>query len=231
MMNACTLAICTFGVVVLANTVEGQTPAQYRNFELKADLAAVSALTGVSPAEANTIHQRPALLQDLEWRPSRWTPGAAAVSTDPVEQIVFSFYNNQLYRLVVDYASERTEGMTDADMIEAISAVYGPTVKRAPGASRSAMGPDAESGAPVARWADVGHAVVLYKTSEYKEAFRLIVTEPALAESARTAGIQGTRLDAQDAPRREIARLEQEKEDDRAATDKARLANKVVFRP
>ena len=29
---------------------------------------------------------------------------------DPVEQMVFSFYNNQLFRIVVDYRQERTEG-------------------------------------------------------------------------------------------------------------------------
>lgn len=31
----------------------------------------------------------------------------------------------QLFRIVVDYGQNRTEGMTEADMIEAISAVYG----------------------------------------------------------------------------------------------------------
>jgi hypothetical protein len=38
-------------------------------------------------------------------------------------------------------------------------------------------------------------------------------------------------LDDQDMPRREIARLEHERDAGRAAADKARLANNVVFRP
>jgi hypothetical protein len=62
------------------------------------------------------IHQRPAVLQDLEWKPSAWAPGSMSVSTDPVEKFVFSFYNDRLYRVVVDYGYDRTEGMTDADM-------------------------------------------------------------------------------------------------------------------
>jgi len=230
MMNARTLATC-FVVVLLAHTVEGQVPGQYRNFELKADLAAVSALTGVASVEAKTIHARPALLQELEWRPTRWSTGAVAASTDPVEQIVFGFYDNQLYRLVVDYALDRTKGLTDADMIEAISAVYGPTSKPVPGAIRPASRTETESGAPLARWGDAGHVVVLYKTSTYRDPYRLIVTEPALAELARKAGIQGTRLDDLDAPRLEVARLKQQRDDDRAAADKARIANKPAFRP
>ena len=36
---------------------------------------------------AATVHQRPVLLQDLAWRPSRWTRGSTADSTDRVEQI------------------------------------------------------------------------------------------------------------------------------------------------
>jgi hypothetical protein len=44
-----------------------------------------------------------------------------SISTDPVERIVFSFCNDQLFRVAIDYGHDRTEGMTDADMVEAIS--------------------------------------------------------------------------------------------------------------
>jgi hypothetical protein len=231
MMNARVLAVCAFALVPLTHAVDAQSVARYRNFALKSDVATVASLTAVSASEARTIHERPALLQELEWRSSHWMMGSAALSTDPVEQIVFSFYNNQLYRLVVDYATERTNGLTDADMIEAISAVYGPTIKLTPRAIRLAPRAEPTSGAPVARWGDVGYEVVLYKDSSYEEAFHLIVTEPALADLARTAAIQGTRFEAEDAPRREIARLKQEQEDGRVAADKVRLANKAAFRP
>src|SRR5688572_20491475 len=94
MMNRRTLAICGFGIVLLAHGLEGQGPSQYRNFELRSDLASVSTLAGVAPSQAKMIHQRPAVLQDLEWRPSHWLAGTTSASTDPVEQIVFSFYND-----------------------------------------------------------------------------------------------------------------------------------------
>jgi hypothetical protein len=231
MMNTRTRAIAVFGFVCLAHGLAGQGLSQYRNFVLGSDLASVSTLAGVAPAEAKTIHQRPALLQDLEWRPSAWTPGSTSVSTDPVEKIVFSFYNDQLFRVVVDYAYDRTEGMTDADMIEAIGAVYGTPVTRIPGAVRAASRVDTESGSPVARWGDAEHTVALSRISSYRERFRLIVTTSALDDLARKAAIQGMRLDAQDAPRREIVRQKKERDDGRAAAEKARVANKAVFRP
>jgi len=230
MMYARSLAVC-FAIVCSTRALDGQGPTRYRDFALGSDLASVSDRAGVSASRAKTIHQRPAVLQDLEWRPSRWSPGSTAASTDPVEQIVFSFYNDRLFRVVVDYAHDRTEGMTDADMIEAISAVYGTPVKRTPGAVRVASQVEVESGLAVARWGDGGRAVVLYRTSSYREVFRLIVTEPALDDLARKATIQAVRLDEQEAPNREIARQKKERDDDRAAAEKARIANKGVFRP
>jgi hypothetical protein len=219
------------GAVLLSGTVDAQGLAQYRNFELKSSVAAVSGLAGVPASEARMIHERPAVLQDLNWRPSRWVVGATSTSTDPVEQIAFSFYNDQLFRVVVDYGHERTEGMTDADMTAAISAIYGTPVTRLPGGARIASQVEAESGAPVARWGNTEHAVVLYRTSSYGEAFRLIVTESSLDGLARKAAIQAMRLDDQDAPRREIARQKKEKDDGRSAAEKARVANKAIFKP
>ena len=149
-----------------------------------------------------------------------------------MQQIVFSFYNDQLFRLVVDYGTERTEGMTDADIVAALSATYGAPLERtghlAPrGASRLGV----ESGAPLARWGDAEQSVVLYRTSMYGTAFRLMVIEPRLDDLARKAEAQAIRLDVQEAPRREIARQNKEVADGRAAREKARVANRAAFRP
>ena len=231
MMNARTFAICALGLAVVPLVVQGQGLAQYRNFELGSELAAVSDLAGVAVSEAKTLHERPAVLQDLEWRPARWIGGSTSASTDPVEQVLFSFYNNQLFRIVVDYSNDRTQGMTGADMIEALSAVYGAPVKRTAGAGRAASRLEVESGSPVARWGDAQNPVVLYRTSSYRETFRLIVTAAALEDLTRKAEVQAARLDEQEAPQREIARQKKERDDDRAVAEKARNANKAAFRP
>jgi hypothetical protein len=231
MMHARALAVCTAGVVLAGHVLGGQGLAQYREFALRSDVATVSRLTGVPTSELKTIHERPAILQDLQWRPSRWNASSTVASTDPVDKIGFSFYDDQLFRIVVDYGHERTDGMTDADVIAAITAVYGTPVKRLPGTIRIASQLEAESGSPVARWGDGEYAVVLYRTSSYSEAFRLIMTVPALDDLARRAELRALRLDDQEAPQREIARQKKEKEDLRVAAEKSRAANKASFKP
>ena len=225
-----TVAVCAFALTIGGQPVDAQDLSRYRAFDLGASVATVSAATGVASSEATVLHQRPALLQDLEWRPSRWIAGSTAESTDPVERIVFRFYNDRLFQLVVDYGRDRTEGMTDADMIAAISTAYGsinPT--RSPGRVQSPV--EIESGTPVARWADATNAVVLYRTSSYRQVYRLIVTNTGDATLARKGTTQALRLDEQEAPQREIARQKKERDDARAAADKARHANKGQFIP
>jgi hypothetical protein len=226
-----TLAICAVGVVLAAHEVDGQGLAQYRNFELGSGLASVANLTGVAPTHARTIHQRPAVLQDLEWRLSQWIAGSAAGSADPVEQVVFSFYNDRLFRIVVDYEHNRTEGMTDADMVDAFSEVYGVPVKRTSRPVRLTSQVEAASGSAVARWTDANHTVVLYRASSYQGSFRLVVTDSALDTLAQKATLESVRLDGHAAPRPEVARMKKEQDESRAAAERARIANKKVFRP
>jgi hypothetical protein len=238
MINVRTLASCGLGLVCLSGGVSGQgvavgTPeiARYRNFELRSDVATIVTLTGVSLTEARAIHQRPALLQDLQWRPSRWISGSSTTSTDAVDQIVFSFHNDQLFRLVIDYRYDSTEGMTDADMTEAMSTVYGPPQARGAAGARATTRVEMESGTPLARWGDARHAVVLYRSSPYRAAFRLIVTDSSLDALARKAQAEAVRLDEVEAPRRDAARLKKEQDEARAAAEKARASNKEAFRP
>jgi len=218
------LAIGSLGFVLCTQLLYGQSGPHYREFRLGGGLASVSAVAGVAVSEAKIIHERPALIQELQWR----LPYAPV--PDPVQQIVFSFYSDQLFRLVIDYDRNRTEGMTDADMIDAISSAYG-SISKMPQKSRVASSQVMEeSGTRVARWGDADYSVVLYRSS-YGSGFRMIVTSLRLDALARTAEAEAVRLDERDAPRREIARQKKEADDTRAAQEKARLANKAGFRP
>lgn len=232
MMNARTVAICAFAVALLGQRVDAQEFSRYRTFDLGASLASVSASAGVAASEVKTLHERPSVLQDLEWRPSRWNAETASASTDPVEQMVFSFYDDRLFRIVVDYGHDGTTGMTNADLIEAISAIYGaPLVRSARAPARLPSEVETASGTVVARWGDREHAIVLYRTSSYGEALRLIVTALPIDALARKAESQARRLDERDAPSRELARQKKERADGLAAAEKARVANKKVFLP
>jgi hypothetical protein len=229
MISRPALAVCALGFLLSTPLLYSQGGPRYRDFQLGGDLPSISALTAVPVSEAVAIHTRPALMQELRWqRPysSTITPS----QTDSVKQIMFSFYNDQLSKMVVDYDHERTTGLTDADLIDAISVDYGPRVK--PGA-RTGRGTltrvEEESGTLVARWAGADYAVALYRG--YSSDVRLIVASPRLDALARTAGAQASRLDDREAPQREIARQKKETEDTRASQEKSRVANKAAFRP
>jgi hypothetical protein len=223
------LAVGALGLLLSTPLLYSQGGPRYRDFQLGGDLPSISALTGVAVSEAKAVHLRPALMQELRWqRP--YSSSTAPSETDSVKQIMFSFYNDQLSKMVVDYDHDRTVGMTDADLIDAISVDYGPPVK--PGA-RTGRGMltrvEEESGTLVARWAGADYAVALYRG--YSSDVRLIVASPRLDALARTADVQAIRLDDREAPQREIARQKKETEDARASQEKSRVANKAAFRP
>jgi len=224
------LAVGALGLTLCTQVLYGQGGPRYRDFQLGGDLASVSVLSGVAVSEAKVVHRRPVLMQDLEWRRPYSATDATALFPDSVQQIVFSFFNDQLFRLVIDYDRDRTEGMTDADMIEAISSTYGPTSKT--GVKSRVASPQVaeESGTRVARWGDADYSIVLYRSS-YASGFRMIVTSLRLDTLVRTAEAQALRLDERDAPKREMARQRKEADDIRASQEKARVANKAAFRP
>jgi hypothetical protein len=223
------LGVGVLGAALSIGAVDGGFAPRYRDFQLGGGLRAISALAGVAATDAKTIHERPALLQDLEWR--RGYTGSNETAVDSVQQIAFSFYDDQLFRLVIDYDRDRTEGMTDADMVEAISTMYGTPAKPALKANRPPLARvDEESGVRVAEWGSGEYAAVLYRSS-YAAGFRMVVTSPRLTALARKAEAQALRLEERDAPQRERVRQQKEAETERAAKAKARSANKAAFKP
>jgi len=223
-------AVLTVIVMLFAVNAQSQDRTRYRDFRLGSALTSVAALAKVSASGAKTLHQRPTLIQELEWR----QPYVMTTMTpsDPVQRIVFSFYDDQLFRLVISYDRHRTYGLTDGDMIEAISQTYGIALlqsssSNAPGLSTSLAG---ELGAPIARWGGADYSVALYRSSFVSE-FRVVVTSPRLDALAQTATAEAIRLDEHEAPQREADRKQKEAEDTRTAQEKARLANKATFKP
>ena len=80
-------------------------------------------LSGLREADTRTSHERPARIQELEWRAPYSRSGSG--KADPVHDVQFSFYDDQLYQMVVAYDRERMEGLTDTDVIESLTAAYG----------------------------------------------------------------------------------------------------------
>jgi len=91
--------------------------------------------TGATHGNVRTLHEWAALRQ-LSWR-SLYTSRNSA-DRDSVASIVFSFIDNQLFKIVIDYDRGRTKELTKDDIITSLSAIYGPrSTARAPAPQRS----------------------------------------------------------------------------------------------
>lgn len=193
----------------------------YRGFQFGMGLNAAVKHSGMDVSEVTTIHQRPARIQELSWQPVRFSSS----DTDPVEQVLFSFYNGQLFRVVVDYDSQKTEGLSVHDLVEAMSTRYGTATRPAietllPSAAFS------EGVTVVARWEDADYSFNLVQ-SPYGLKFGLIAFSKRLDGLAQAAIATGTHLDEQEAPHRQQV----EAQNAQSTLDKTRLANKPRFRP
>jgi len=203
----------------------------YRGFQLGMDLPAVMQQAEMKTPEVKLIHQRPAVIQELEWRPP-YTLGGSLPDTDPVREVILSFYNGGLFQIVVNYDRYRTEGLTDEDVIEATSAKYGPAT-RAAGKPLSFAVPQPYDGAErvlLARWEDAQCSLNLFRSS-YGPTFGMVIFSKRLDVAARAAVLEAIRLDEQSAPEREVARQKKQDDEVRTAQEKARLVNKPAFRP
>ena len=201
---------------------------RYRDFQLGMDLLGAAKRADMKPSEARVVHQRPALIQEMQWRPQR--PLDSLLQTDPKE-VLFSFYNGELFRMVVNYDRYRTEGMTDKDMVEAISATYGTAIKLvAKTVTFSSFQVYNDSEKVIARWENSEYSCSLFRSS-YEPTFGMLVLAKRLDGLAQSAITEANRLDEQEAPQREAERQKKQDGEDRATQEKARLANKEVFRP
>ena len=201
---------------------------RYREFRFGMDLLAVAKQAEMQPSEARVIHQRPAVIQELEWRPPRSV--GSSPQSDPVKGVLFSFYNGELFRIVVGYDQDRTEGLTDEDMVQLISAKYGTAAKPAAKVilfSSSQVYNDSEN--VIACWEDSQYSFNLFRSS-YQPTFGMLVFSKRLDPLAQAAIIEAIRLDEREAPQREISLQKKQDEENRARQAKARQVNKAAFR-
>jgi hypothetical protein len=220
--------LCLVALIMSAFLVSAQDRMRYREFALGSDLASVAKLAGIPATAAESIHERPAVMKRLEWRP-RYSSMSALSQTDPVDVVVFDFYDDQLFKVTVDYAARRIEGLTGEDLIESINAVYGPPSKVLPKTPRSSI-PYGSADTPLATWGDAAYSVTLFRVA-YPESFRMVIILTRLDTLARTASTEAGRLDTAEAPQREIERERKAADEALDALKKAAIANKAVFRP
>jgi len=224
MTNIRIFAISTLSAVLSVSLLGAEDLSRYREFQLGMDLTAAIKQAKTEPPEAKLIHQRPAVIQELAWQPQRLIGPSAG--TDPVSEVIFGFYNGELFRIVVNYDRYKTEGLTVEDMIESISANYGPATRPAAEISFGY----ADHANILARWEDSQYSVNLVRSS-YGLSFAMVVFSKRLDAVAQAAITDAIRIEKEEAPQREIERQKKQDEETRVAHDKARLVNKPTFRP
>jgi len=222
------LAVLISWAALSASLIQAQDLCGYRGFQFGTNLAAVAEQTDMKPAEAKLLHQRPAMIQELWWyRPV----GSASLAIDPVREVVFSFYNGELFRMVIKYDQDRTEGLTDEDMVEAISAKYGIAARPVAAVilfSSSQVYNDSQK--VIACWEDAQYSLNLFHYS-YQPTFGMVAFSKQLDNLAQAAVVEAFRLDKEEAPQQEIEGLKEQDEERNAAGLKVRSVNKPAFRP
>jgi hypothetical protein len=226
-MNTARPFVIAVGLILCGQLAFAQDMSRYRAYVLESSLASVVTASGAHAADAKTLHARPAAIQQLEWR----APYVDSRDTraDPVREISFTFYNDALYQVIVNYDRDRTDGLTKSDIVESLSAAYGvPTL-----ASRTRTSPSTEASRDsivVAQWENAESLLTLSRGS-YTPEFQLILISKPLSARARSAVREAIRLDAIEAPRREAEQRKKEAGDASAVRDKTRIINKAAFRP
>ena len=213
-------------VLTISGGLSAEDLSTYRNFQFGTDLATVAKQAGEDAAQVTVIHARPVLMQELAWRPQLTGPSS---QTEAAKDVIFSFYDAQLFRITVEYDRYEIDGLTADDLISAISAKYGRATKPAVAVDSAAVSyGDHEQ--VVAQWQDSQYRFELIRFS-YGSDFKLVGVSKKLEAPAQAAILESARLDAADAPQREAARIAKGAETEQARLDKARLANKAKFKP
>src|SRR5438128_3189726 len=93
-----------------------QDLSKYRDFQFGMSLDSVAKQLQMKSSDARTRHDRPALIQTLDWAQIGYAETAAKIAS--IRGIRFDFYNGELSKMVLTYNPAETNGLTAADMIE-----------------------------------------------------------------------------------------------------------------
>lgn len=233
MLSVRSSLLSLLGLALSASSIQAQDLSRYRDFQLGMTVAAVAHEARLSAAAARPLHLRPELIQELDWLPQLQRERSAAES-EAVRMVRFTFYAGRLYQIAVTYDRNRIEGLTGGDLVEAISASYGQAILTSTriGAMRAVvfdgMSLDGER-TTTAQWEDAEYSVGLLHSS-YPSAFELLLVAKRPDQLARVARLASERLDLIEAPQMEIDRQRRQTDENGVKAEKARRANKPLFR-
>ena len=216
--------LCFVVLLLTVPMLRAQDFSKYRNFSLGTNLTAVLKHTDQRLLDVKATHDGSVLFQELTWHPANGI--GVSYRSESVDEIVFSFYKGELYKMVVTYDRASTEGLTADDMVKSISAKYGPATSIALEIDAAANVQYELRQKPVASWEDSQYSLNLVRSS-YSNAFELVIYSKRVSAEADAALAQVVKVDEQEAPQKTIER--QKKEAD--AIEVTRQKNQKSFRP
>jgi len=214
-------------VLASASLLPGSDLSRYREFHLGMPLPEVAKQVGIASSEAKLISSRPERIEELDWRTNR--SASAATRPDSVREIRFSFYNGSLFEMMVAYDKDQTGGLTDKDMTEALSTIYGPG--STPVAKEMAFNSGYNTTVrAITQWNDSQSLLSLVGFS-YGGGFGVIVSSTSNQALARRAIAESERLDRVEAPQKALDDRAKQVAEAETRDEKSRLVNKPGFRP
>ena len=227
MCRVLTLTVVCATAIAISSASAQSALSRYRGVTLGDPVQVVVDQLKVTSSDVKVVHERPTLIQLITWRPRRLVSGTV-VEPDALSEMVLTFHIGRLAGIKAIYDLDRTKGLTNADLHEAFTNTYGtslliPTLTRTTAASRAE--PEI-----IGRWDDAETLVLLWRepsTNRIKLTVASIATDRALQEAIA----DGLRLEASEAPARDLARRATEDAAIRARDEKARSDNKSTFKP
>jgi len=214
--------LIAFAAVFASSALDAQDLSKYRNFSLGISLTEVLKLSDRNLAEVKTKIDHPGLIQELNWWPP--TMSARAYQTDAVQQVLFSFYNGELYKIVVTYDPSAIKGLTGEDMVQSISVRYGIAIRTPKAPGNPANEPYSQQA--IAAWEDGQYSVKLVH-SPFSGGYGLVMISKLANSEAETAGVEAGKLEAIERPQKEADRRKKEADN----LEIERQKNKKVFQP
>jgi hypothetical protein len=228
MIRVTTLATSILCATLFSSLGAAQELSRYRDFEFGMNIESVARLTHLNASVARTVHQRPEVIQTLDWDADGYLD--TSPKAESIRDIRFHFYNDELYKMVVVYDPAQTKGLTADDLIEALSHLYGSASKPETSVVVSGFLTYNDNEKVLARWENAEYSFNLFH-SRYGNSFGLVLFSKKLELLASAAGLEAGRLDVLEAPARAIALQKKHEEDEQELQEKARLINKPKFRP
>jgi hypothetical protein len=217
-------AIALVMILICAPLIHGQDLSKYRNFSFGTSLTSLSKQLDRQPINAEVIHQQPALIQELTWYPPQ--PYDSSRRAEPVDKILFSFCNGELYRMLVFYDSSAIKGLTDEDMIRAVSTKYGTATKPVADVNFPTNPSYRATEKVIARWEDPQYSFNLFRSSA-SNTFAIVMFDKRLDAQAGVSIAESVELEQQEAPLKEASRLKKEND----ALEVERQKNIKTLRP